>query len=141
MNSTQSIIEAVVALEALAQQVEEQTYRLRLEGDSFSADILRRYQSLQEQLAPWGATPSLLVSESGVGNVEPDELEFYEGQPWRVVVGKETIAQKLSLREGEKTILFFSVERMTKWAKSLDPFSHADSIEPDFSRPVTVRVA
>lgn len=141
MNSPQSIIDAVSALEALAQQAEEQTYRLRLEGHSFCADVLKRYQNLQAQLGLWGISPSLLVDESAVSNIELDELQFYERQPWRVIVGKEMIAQKLSLREGEKTILFFSVERMTKWAESLDPLSHSDSIEPDFSRPVTIRVA
>jgi len=141
MNSPQSIIDAVSALEALAQQAEEQTYRLRLEGVSFCADVFKRYQTLKGRLELWGGSPSLLISEMAVGNIELDELEFYQGQPWRVLVGKQVIAQKLSLREDEKTVFFFSVERMTKWAESLDPFSHSDPIEPDFSSTVTVRVA
>ena len=141
MNDPQSIIDAVSKLGALAQLAKEETYRLTLEGNSFSADVLMRYQALQGELEPWGASPLLLVSESAIGNIELEEVQFYEGQSWRVVIGKEMIAKKLSLREGEKTILFFSAERMTLWAELLDPFSHTDSMEPDFSRPVTILVA
>jgi hypothetical protein len=141
MSSLQSIVDAVSALESLAQQVEEQTYRLRLEGASFSAEVLNRYHALQLLLESWDCTPTLLVSESSLGNIEPDELEFHEGQPWRVVIGKEALAKKLALRAEERTVVFFSVVRMTRWAESLDPFVHRDAIEPDFSGPVTVRVA
>ena len=140
MNGLQPLINALNALRANAQEVVEETSRLRIEGASLNAVILEKYRTLQLQLAAWGATPSFLVSEEAVAAIEPDEEEFYEGQPWRVVIGKDAIAQKLSLRESEKTILFFSVETMTKWAESLDPFLHNAPVEPDFSQAVTIRV-
>lgn len=140
MNSLQLIVDALSSLRALAQVVDEETSRLRLEGRSLNAEILEKYRNLQSQLNSWGSTPSLIVNEDPIGTIEPDEEEFYIGQPWRVVIGKEAIAQRLSLRNDETTVFFFSVESMTKWAESLDPFSHNDTTGPDFSKPVTIRV-
>ena len=143
MADIEKIIAAVADLEAIADQpVHEEAFRLQLSGTAFSNEVLRRYRILDGLLAGQSERAhKLMVDGETAGDISDGEVDVYEGSSWSVLLGKDSLAKSLAARENEFTVLFFSQDRWALWAGRLNPFAPSVYPDPDFSAPVTMRVA
>ena len=122
-------------------RVDEQSYRITIEGDSLNTGLIQvikniNHLSTELKLEP----PVFLVDDESVNFQEEDDESLFLGQTWRLIFAKTSIAKQLKARENESTFLFISLNGFQKWLESVDPFVKNSNYDPDFSEPVTFRI-
>lgn len=134
------LLTAIDELRRLATQFSEESFRLIVEGESFSAPVgqcLLKIVDVTTQLGVDG--PTLLVSGQYADLTGFPDSD-YDGEPWRLILGKTQIADLMRARDGEVTLLFFSVQGFHDWLNHLDPFLFPEGNSPDLGGPTTIRV-
>ncbi|WP_269530729.1 hypothetical protein [Chitinimonas sp. BJYL2] len=140
MTAAADLLNAINELRAHAAQFIDESFRVTMEGqalDDAAKAIIRRITDQASQLGV--DTPSLLISG---GSVDAAELvdSTYDGEPWRLILGKTKLAKTLRARDNETTLLFFSVDGFNQWLARTDPFLYPSGNEPDLAEPTTIRV-
>jgi len=136
------LIALIDALRAAAAEVIEESYRLSLTGPNLNPEIRQVLLSVMTGLNAHGINPPvLIVGEESLASEDLQD-DSYDGERWRMVLGKSPLALQLQARADESTFLFFSVEALNSWLEAFDPFLAPQSgNDPDFSRPTTIRVS
>jgi hypothetical protein len=141
MSDLTLLMDRIAALSADASTVTEESFRLILEGQALTATIASQLLAIRSAVEGLGiASPSVLAGAIAIGDDDLQDLTVVEGDPWKLVLAKSELAAKVSARHDEQTVLFFSLEGMIAWATTRDPFISTAQFEPDFSKPVTLRV-
>ncbi|MDD2661566.1 MAG: hypothetical protein PHY54_18100 [Methylococcales bacterium] len=138
MTALSNLLLAIEALTHLTDAVTEESRRLTIEGNALNRNICQSITSIFDASDAL-SIPAPTVLISGESNVDLLDSS-YDGEPWRVILGKTPIAEKLKARKYEDTLLFFSENRFYQWIESLDPFVTPSIPEPDFSNPTTIRI-
>lgn len=138
MTVLSDLFSAIDALTQLSGEVTEESRRLILEGSALDRNISHHITRILELSKVLGIPePTILVSEESTIDLSDAS---YDGEPWRVILGKTPIAAKLKARSKEDTLLFFSEHQFYTWIESIDPFVTPARQEPDFSNPTTIRI-
>lgn len=141
MSDLTPLMDRVATLRATASTVTEESFRLICEGQALTAAIASELLAIRSMVESLGIEPpSILVGGTAIGDDDLQDLTIVEGDPWRLILAKSELAAKVRARPDEQTVLFFSMEGMIAWAKTRDPFVSTAQFEPDFSKPVTLRV-
>lgn len=141
MSDLRPLMDRITALRAAASSTTEESFRLICEGQKLTPEIaseLLAIRSIVESLNI--EPPSVLVGGTAIGDDDLQDLTVVGGDSWKLILAKSTLAAKVSARPDEQTVLFVSLEGMVEWATTRDPFIHTSPLEPDFSKPVTLRV-
>lgn len=135
------LMDRVAALRAAASMVKEESFRLICEGEALTAEIASDLLAIRSAVEGLNIEPpSVLVGGSAVDDDDLRDLSVVEGDPWKMILAKSELASKVSARPDEQTVLFVSLDGMAAWATTRDPFISPSSFDPDFSKPVTLRV-
>ncbi|MFA5924241.1 MAG: hypothetical protein WC856_23600 [Methylococcaceae bacterium] len=120
-------------------RVDEQSYRITIEGDSLNTGLIQVIKNITQLSTELKLEPPVILIEDESVNFqeEEDEESLFLGQSWRLIFAKTSIAKQLKARENESTFLFISLNGFQKWLKSIDPFVKNSNFDPDFSGPVT----
>lgn len=122
-------------------RVDEQSYRITIEGNSLDTDLIQVIKNIiQLSIELELERPNVIINEDSVNFQEEDDESLFLDQPWRLILAKTSIAKQLKARENESTFLFISLNGFQKWLKNIDPFVKNSNFDPDFSVPVTFRV-
>lgn len=140
MTALADLLRVVNDLANLASKVIEESRRITLEGPAFDTSIsfgITRVIDAANALGLDG--PVILISES---TVTPDDLADgpFDGEGWRLILAKTSLAEQLQARDNENTLMFFSVKGFHQWLGTIDPFAYPSGSEPDFCNPTTIRV-
>lgn len=141
MPDTAILFSEVDALCALASQVNEESFRLTVEGtalDSSAAKGLLQIRTLIGQLGL--EAPSISVGEESIDDGDLLQADSVLGQKWRMVLAKSDLASQFPARPTEDTVLFLSVAGFEKWIEKVDPFTKPGGYSPEFSGETTIRV-
>lgn len=138
MSSLAALSEHVKLLSATASHVFEESFRLTVEGTSLDASQSAAIEEIFKSCTQLNVDSPVLRIDNQSSNISelPDNL----GYQWRLIIGKSGLAASLKLREDEQTLLFFLMDQFCTWSEQLLPFDRQSNLEPDFSRPVTIRV-
>lgn len=140
MTAAADLLDAIDELRAHATQFIDESFRLALEGDALGGAVNAALQKVFELADNLGIdAPSLLISDETTDPADLAEPTF-DGEQWRLVLGKTPIAQLMRARDNETTLFFFTLEGFHKWLSRIDPFLYPSSNEPDLTLPTTVRV-
>jgi len=121
-------------------RVDEQSYRITIEGNSLDAGLIQVLKNIiQLSIELELEKPNVLIDGENI-DFQEDEEDFYLDQPWRLIFAKTSIAKQLKARENESTFLFISLNGFQKWLKNVDPFVKKSNFDPDFAEPVTFRI-
>ena len=140
MPAIADLLKATLELRVHSTQFFDESFRLTVEGDSLSGGVkavLQQIDALTRQL-DIGA-PTIMISGEAVDTAELGS-DTFDDEPWRLIFGKSPLAQKMSVRDDENTLIFFSPEGFMDWARRIDPFQFPGGSEPDLARPTTIRV-
>lgn len=141
MSNLTPLMDRVAALRAAASTVTEESFRLICEGQALTAEIASELLAIRSIVEGLNIEPpSVLVGGTAIGDEDLQDLTFVEGDPWKMILAKSELAANVSARPDDQTVLFFSLEGMVAWATTRDPFVCTSPLEPDFSKPVTLRV-
>lgn len=140
MTAVANLLDAISELRSHSLQFIDESFRLTVEGDSLSGDVKAILQQVDELARQLGIdVPTIMISGEAVDAAELSTTTF-DDEPWRTVLGKSTLAQKMRARDNESTLFFFSVESFHQWLEHIDPFQYPSGSDPDLSCPTTVRV-
>ncbi|WP_372374147.1 hypothetical protein ACDI10_09090 [Vreelandella venusta] len=137
-----NLIQVVVELFRYTEETIDESLRLSMTGKPLCKDgrakLLKVVTTADELKIP---LPTLLTADTNE-SIDLDDLSagIYDGRPWRLVLGKSPVAEKLKAREVESTLVFFSINGFHKWLDKWDPFLHPSGNVPDFENPTTIRV-
>tara|TARA_R110001599_G_scaffold47532_2_gene137811 strand:- start:1789 stop:3255 length:1467 start_codon:yes stop_codon:yes gene_type:complete len=142
MTAVVDLLQAIEALRPHAAKAVEESFRLIIEGDSLNESIrakLSHTLALSEQLE---ISPPTIWAADTNDRIDVDDLtgDDFDNSPWRLVLGKTPISEFLKARDGETTLVFFSVDGFHQWLKNWDPFLYPTGNIPDLANPTTVRV-
>jgi hypothetical protein len=128
-------------LSQLSSGVNEELNRITIEGNALLHDVVDRLIKVVEHVQKLGIiSPSIMI---GNRNVDVDDLQGTQqllGKPWRLIMGKSHLAEKLALGHGQRTFIFFNVDRFNKWIADVDPFAQLGRIDEAFCGQTTIRV-
>lgn len=135
------LIALIDALRKTSTEVKEESFRLSMAGTSFNLAIRQSLQAIFVAYEQRGMSlPVLRVGDQSLA-LEDLRDDSYDGEPWRVVLGKSQLAKHWQARPSEASFLFFSVEGLNDWIGNLDPFLiPQNDNDPDFSKPTTIWV-
>lgn len=141
MTAIADLFGQIDALRTHASRVIEESFRLTLEGSALDMPVVTIIKQIHVLAGQLGINPTVMVAEESINTEELADPAPLLGESWRIVIGKTGLAERLSARDVESTVLFFSVDGFGNWVSKLDPFQlptgHDD---PDFSGPTTIRV-
>lgn len=139
MSSLFALFDQVQSLSAMGCRVKEESFRITLEHPRLDQIQAEKIGAVFKSCADLSCFPTLMIDGE---QMDPSDLASSFGESWMLVIGKSELAKKhLKLRPDEQTFLFFSTQGFDEWSKQLSPFSVLSSpLEPDFNRPVTIRV-
>ncbi|WP_455811842.1 hypothetical protein [Pseudomonas graminis] len=129
-----------------ADHVMEDSYRLVLTGEFFSADVISSLLHIDRDVNLLSLpNPTLRLMNSNAGldeNIDIADADSYinDGiqKKWTFTVSKTTLAKSFpALRDSEEKVLFFSESNLVKWIDSRNPFTPASAFEPTFSDKTT----
>lgn len=138
MSNLIALLDQVQSLCATASHTLEESFRFRVEGDSLSAEQVKAIEAIFTSCAKLNVSAPTLMLDGESADIA--ELTFSHGENWRLIISKTGLASQLKMRPDEQTCLFFSVEGFDIWSQQLTPFHPQSELDPDFSRPLTVRV-
>lgn len=141
MNAELDLLRAIADLVPYASKVIEESRRLTIEGDVLDRHISQIIDRVLVIANNLGISDSIvLIAETQ--NIGLDDLSdaTFDGDSWRLILGKTPLAERMCARDGEDTLLFFSVAGFNEWLGTIDPFTYPPKPEPDFSNPTTIRV-
>ncbi|WP_083026635.1 hypothetical protein [Vreelandella lionensis] len=136
------LLQAIDDLRPHASQEIDEGLRLIMEGDELSASVRERLLSVFNHIERLGIeSPMLKIVDTG-DTIDAEDLSTsdFDGEPWRLILGKTPIAGRLRARGDETTLLFFSVNGFQQWLINWDPCLYPTGNIPDFAKPVTIRV-
>lgn len=140
MTAIADLLNAVDGLRPHATQFIDECFRLTVGGEALDGAVSEGLQRVVDVAAQLGIdAPSLLISGETADASDLAENTF-DGEPWRLILGKSPIAQLMRARESETTLIFFSVEGFNQWLGRVDPFLYPGSTAPDLTSPTTIRV-
>jgi len=140
MTAVADLLNAVDGLRPHATEFIDESFRLIVEGEALDGAVSEGLQRVVEVAAQLGIdAPSLLISGETADASDLTESTF-DGEPWRLILGKSPIAQLMRARESETTLIFFSVKGFNQWLGRVDPFLYPGSTAPDLTSPTTIRV-
>jgi hypothetical protein len=136
------LVDQITQLCAYAARIDEESFRLIIEGDRLDAQVVNHFIQIRQLIGDLNCNaPTIFAADESLGDDDLAAPDAYLGDPWRLVLGKTSIAEKFRVREVETTVFFFSVHRFDSWLKELDPFVISSEHDPRFSEPVTIFVA
>lgn len=120
--------------------MDELSYRLQLEGQSFNPQIAIEINSIIEQCDALGVDlPSMLFDGEPIGDRGYDECY---GFSWQVNLAKSQIAEKFNKFPNRKNLFFFFENEVLKWIDGVSPFSlDSESLSFDFSQPYNIWIS
>ena len=133
------LLRTIVDVLPYATNTIEESRRLTIEGDALNGLSRQGIARVLDVAGDHCNSIVLFVDEQDIC-IEDLSDATLEGYPWRIVFSKNPLAEKMRARNGEDTLLFFSLDGFHKWLGAIDPFSHPQGSEPDFSNPTTIRV-
>lgn len=127
---------------ASASEVSEEGHRLVVSGEQLLPGLPALLAEIGRELATVvpDEQPILRVGGESVTLDELREDDSYLNAGWQFIVAKTRIAALLRARQDETTVLFFSEEGLCTWLEKIDPLAVQEGYDPDFSKPVTIRV-
>lgn len=135
------LVEQLELLCAGVARVDEESYRLTIEGPELNASLVAGLLSVRQSANTLGIPlPSILVDERVVADEDLADVDSLIGESWRLVLGKTQLAELFRVRETERTVLFFSIHGFDTWFEGLDPFVQNSTHDPDFRGATTIRV-
>lgn len=135
------LIAQINLLCARADKVTEESYRLTIEGIKLDNSLVDCFLAIRQSADALAISPPIvLVEDQTVEHHELKEPDALIGESWRFVISKKALAEQFRVRDVEITVLFFSVQGVNTWLKSLDPFVQDSTFDPNFSGPTTIRV-
>lgn len=136
------LLTAIEQLRSLTDRVEEEHYRISFHGGAIEAAHAEAILNLWSAAKSGGLDPVVRVGGEPVGEADlsPEDLDIIAGNPWQVLLGKERLAERLALRVGEQTFVFFSVDALANWVTATDPLAQPAGMAADLARPTTIRV-
>lgn len=142
MTSVVELLQTIENLQAHASAVSEESYRLIMEGNSLDGDIRSEFSAILALFEQLGIPVPMIWAIDANEVIEADDLSdsAYDGESWRMVLGKTPIAELMQARENETTLVFFSKEGFHQWLCHWDPCSYPVGNSPDFAIPTTIRV-
>lgn len=141
MSPISELLDQMHTLCTSASKTTEESYRLSVEGSCLSAaqaTTLLKILRLCDDLQPDPPVLRIAGESTDANAIEADTSNY--GLPWKLIIGKQSLALRLSARQNESTVLFFSTERFLEWADRLDPFTQQSEFDPNLSHPTTIRV-
>lgn len=120
--------------------MDELSFRLQLEGQTFSPDIAIEVNSIIEQCDVLGIDhPSMLFDDEPIG--ERSYEECY-GFCWQINLAKSQIAEKFNKIQNRKNLFFFFESELLNWIDGVSPFSlDSGGLSFDFSEPYNIWVS
>ncbi|MQY50759.1 hypothetical protein [Rhodocyclus gracilis] len=142
MTEAGKLLDRVEALCRSGAQAHEESFRLTVEGACLSAAQASLLAEIgaQLQLVVPDARPSLVVGGESVDSGELTDDDSFLGLGWSFSLGKAGLSSLWPARKEEATLFFFSEQGLCSWLETLNPFIRSSAYDPDFSKPVTIRV-
>jgi hypothetical protein len=140
MTATADLLDAIDELRTHATQFIDESFRLVVEGGALGGPVNAAIQRVGELATALGVdAPTLRISDASA-NTADLASSAYDGEPWLLLLGKTQLAERMSARDDEATLLFFTVQGFHQWLSRTDPFLYPTGSEPDLAKPTTVRV-
>lgn len=141
MTELKPLMDRIASLRAAAVSMKEESFRLICEGQELTEEVASHLLAIRSIIEGFNMEPpSVLVGGVAIEDEDLRDLTVVGGDPWRLILAKSELAAKVSARPDEQTVLFVSLNGMIDWASERDPFTHNSNLDPDFSKPVTLRV-
>lgn len=141
MENLRKLISSVQTLREISEvTVDELSYRLQLEGQSFNSEIALEINSLIEQCDLLGIDhPSMQFDDEPIGDREYDDCY---GASWQINLAKSKIADHYKKISDRRNLFFFFKDEVLKWIDAVSPFSlDSESLVFDFSEPYNIWIA
>jgi hypothetical protein len=140
MTAIADLLYAIIALREHATQFIDESFRLIVGGEALGGTVNAEIRRVADLAAELGVgAPTLMISDTSADAADLAGTA-YDGEPWRLILGKAPLAERLRVRGDEVTLLFFTVEGFHQWLACTDPFLYPSGSEPDLAKPTTVRV-
>lgn len=142
MDDVSKLLDSINELCSSGAMTLEESFRLTIEGDSLSA---AQANTIERVLAELEATfpscvPTLLLAEIPVDIDEPVNDDKLFGKAWRLVLPKRDFSAVWNISGDEQVLFFFSEKGLCAWLEKLNPFVKSSTFDPNFDKPVTIRV-
>ncbi|WP_083000586.1 hypothetical protein [Halomonas sp. GT] len=142
MPSVVDLLQTIDDLRPHISQEMDEGLRLIMDGRELNGAVRERLLKVFSLIDQLGIEAPMLKIVSTNDTIDAEDLSTaeFDGDSWRLILGKTPIAEHLRAREDEITLVFFSVKGFHQWLESWDPCLYPTGNTPDFAKPVTIRV-
>lgn len=142
MNGIRELLSSIDELQTSGAEALEESFRLIIKGENLTEVqehairvVMERLESVMPDCSP------ILQFDEDSSQVD-DFLDGSSmlGSSWSIVLPKSPFAAKWRAGEDRQILFFFSEMGLFNWLESLNPFIKSSSFDPDFDKPVTIRV-
>lgn len=145
MTSVLVLLERVEELLVLADTIDEECYRIVVEGNHVSAEVAQLCTDIESICSSLSIAPPTFKADGTILD-DADELNDYSGRgicSWNMILSKETIINKLvsgmDFADEKDNLLYFSESAVIKWIESINPFTVSESdMGPSFDNDIIV---
>lgn len=142
MNGIRELLSSIDELQTSGAEALEESFRLIIKGENLTEVqehairvVMERLESVMPDCSP------ILQFDEDSSQVD-DFLDGSSmlGSSWSIVLPKSPFAAQWRAGDERQILFFFSEMGLFNWLESLNPFVKSSSFDPDFDKPVTIRV-